>query len=121
MDLLALPSPCLLRIGEKTLVFSISARLAVIGSLPALMVWPKVIHKTGAGRVEGNPVRAHSFTSISPSAAFHQNWSITLQCAGGSYLGDQLHLCFISSTCFHHEFDSICSLVLFMAAGDRLS
>ena len=66
-------SPRLLRIGEEALVFSISARLVVIGSLPALVVWPEVIHETGTSKVEGNPVRAHSFRSISPSAAFHWN------------------------------------------------
>ena len=70
-------SPRFLLIGEETLVFSISAYLWVIGSLPALVVWPEVILETGAGRVEGNPVRSHSFRSISPSAAFHRNWSVS--------------------------------------------
>ena len=77
MDPLAFPSPRLLRIGAETLVFSISARLAVIGSLPALVIWPEAIHEAGAGRVGGNPVRAHSFRSLSPSAAFHRTWSIS--------------------------------------------
>ena len=40
MDPLALHSPRLFWVGEGTLVFSISARLAVIGSLPALVVCP---------------------------------------------------------------------------------
>ena len=41
------------------------------------MVWPEVIREAGAGRVEGNPVRAHSFRSLSPSAAFHRTWSVS--------------------------------------------
>ena len=41
------------------------------------MVWPEVIHKAGAGRVEGNPVWAHSFRSVSPSATFHWTWSVS--------------------------------------------
>ena len=69
MDPLALPSPRLLRIGEATLVFPLILQFS---SLPALVVWPEVIREAGAGRVEGNPVRAHRFRSVSPSAAFHR-------------------------------------------------
>ena len=76
MDPLALPSPRLLRVGEATLVFSISLFLR-FSSLLALVVWPEVIHEAGAGRVEGNPVWAHSFRSLSPSAAFHRMWSVS--------------------------------------------
>ena len=77
MDPLVLPSPRLLRIREEILVFSISTCLAVISSLLALVVWAKVIHEAGPSRAKGNAVRAHSFRSIYPSAAFHWNWSIS--------------------------------------------
>ena len=101
MDPLALPSPRLLQVGEVTLAFSISLVLR-FSSLLAFVVWPEVIHEAGVGRVEGNPVRAHSFRSLSfrslPSNMVH------LQCARGSYLGDHLSLCFVSSKCFHHDF-----------------
>ena len=70
MDPLALSSPLLLQIGEEPLMFSIFALLAVVDSLPALVVWPAVIHEAEAGREEGKPVLAHSFRSVSPSAAF---------------------------------------------------
>ena len=77
MDPLALHSPRLFWVGEGTLVFSISARLAVIGSLPALVVCPEIIHETGAIGVAGNPVMAHSFRRVSSSAAFHRTWSVS--------------------------------------------
>ena len=41
------------------------------------MVWLEVIHEAGAGRVEGNPVWAHSSKSVYPSAAFHRTWSVS--------------------------------------------
>ena len=112
MDLLALLSPCLLQIGEETLVFSISARLAVIGSLTVIVVWPEVIHDTGAGSVEGNPVRAHSFRSISPSVAFHRNWSVSSVLEAATWGTNSIFASFIL-----HVF----TLVPFVAAGARLS
>ena len=98
MDPLGLPSPRLLQIREETLVFLISAHLAVIGSLQALVVWPEVIHE--ASGVEGNPVRAHSFKSISPSVAFHWTRSISSglerQLPGGPTLS-LLHFIYVFS------------------------
>ena len=57
-------------------MFSISLVLR-FSSLPAFVVCPEVIHEAGVGRVEGNPVWAHSFRSVSPSAVFHLTWSIS--------------------------------------------
>ena len=93
----SISSPRLLRVGEATLVFSISLFLR-FSSLPALVVWPEVIHEAGAGRVEGNPVWAHSFRSLSPSAVFHLTWSIS------SVLEAATWVCFVCNKCFHHDF-----------------
>ena len=99
VDPLAVSSPLLLRIGEEPLVFSISACLAVVDSLPALVVWPAVIHEAEARarREEGNPVRAHSFRSVSPSVAFNLTWSVSsvLEAAtwGTNSIFASFHLC----------------------------
>ena len=69
----------------------------------------------GIGVMIGSPVGLHGFGSFSPSAAFSRRW-FRLQVAGVCSLGHHLRLCFVSS-CFHNDFDSICSLVPFVAVG----
>ena len=104
---------------EGTLVFSISAHLAIISSLPAFVVWHEVIHEAGAGRVEGNPVRAHSFRSVSPSAAFHRAWSISSVLEAVTWGTTFFFSSFIYV--FSPRFAVFCSFGPFVAPGERIS
>ena len=77
----------------------------------------EVIHGAGAGRPEVGSVRAHSISSISTSATFHQNWSVASVLESSTWRSNSVFASFYLRD-LQHEFAGICSLGPFMTAGE---
>ena len=80
----------------------------------------EVIHESGASRVDGGPVRAHSVRSVSTSAAFHRNWSVSRVLGAATWKTNPVFAAFYFWD-LQYEFENIRSLGLFVAAGERIS
>ena len=79
----------------------------------------EVIHGASAARPEVGSVRAHSVRGVSTSAAFHKNWSIASVLESATWLADSVFASFYIED-LQHEFDGLCALVPFVAAGERI-
>ena len=77
----------------------------------------EVIHESGAYRVANGPVSAHDICGVSTSAAFHRNWSMSSVLEATTWRTSSVFVSFYLRD-IQHEFDDICSLSLFVAAGE---
>ena len=79
----------------------------------------EVIHEVGASRPEVGSVRAHEIRGVSTSVAFHRNWSVSAVLESATWSSSLVFSSFYLRE-IQHEYDGICSLGPFMAAGSRI-
>ena len=79
----------------------------------------EVIHKAEAARPEVGPARAHSIRGVSTSAAFHRNWSVASVLESATWRSNSVFVSFYLHD-LQHEFEGLCSLGPFVAAGSRI-
>ena len=79
----------------------------------------EVIHGSGAGKPEVSSVRAHVVMGISTSTGFHQNWSVASVLESATWRSSSVFASFYLRD-LQHEFEGICSLGPFVAAGERI-
>ena len=70
--------------------------------------------------VEVGPVRAHNVRSVSTSVAFHRNWSVSAVLDAATWSSSSVFSSFYLRD-IQHEFNGICSLGQFVAAGSRIA
>ena len=80
----------------------------------------EVIHEAEAGRPEVGPVRAHSIRGVSPSAAFHRNWSVASVLESATWRSNSVFMLFYLRD-LQHGFEGLRSLGPFVAAGSRIA
>ena len=78
-----------------------------------------VIHAAGASRPEVGFVRAHEIRGVSTSVAFHRNWSVSAVLESATWSSSSVFSSFYLRD-IQHEYDGICLLGLFVAAGSRI-
>ena len=80
----------------------------------------EVIHEAEAGRPEVGLVRAHSVRWVSTSAAFHRNWSVASMLESATWRSSSVFVLFYLRD-LQHDFEGLCSLGPFVAAGSRIT
>ena len=78
-----------------------------------------VISSAGASRPEVGRLRAHDIRSVSTSAAFHRNWSVSAVLESATWSSSSVFSSFYLRD-LQHEYDGILSLGPFVAAGTRI-
>ena len=79
----------------------------------------EVITESGASKEPGEVPRAHSIRGVATSAAFHSNWSISSPLNAACWRSNSVFTSFYLKD-FHFEFDGLCSLGPFVAAGVQI-
>ena len=78
-----------------------------------------VITAAGAARPEVGSVRAHDIRGVSTSVAFHRNWSVSAILESATWSSSSVFSSFYLRD-IQQEYDGLCSLGPFMAAGSRI-
>ena len=79
----------------------------------------EVISEADMARPEVDSVLAHSIRGVSTSAAFHSNWSVASVLKAATWCSNSVFASFCLRD-IQHELDDLCSLGLFVAAGERV-
>ena len=69
---------------------------------------------------KAGPVRAHDIQSVTTSAAFHRNWSVSSVLEAATWRTNSVFAAFYLRD-LQHEFNDIRSLGPFVAAGEWIS
>ena len=126
-DLLLCPVRCLLEYVRQTSGgVNRPRRLSVSSRNPSRMsknaisyFLREVITESGASKEPGVVPRAHSIRDVATSAAFHRNWSVSSVLDVASWRSNPVFTSFYLKD-LHFEFDGLCSLGLFIAAGVQI-
>ena len=80
----------------------------------------EVIHGAEAARPEVGTVRAHDIRGVFTSVAFHRNWSVSEVLDAATWSSSSVFTSFYLRD-LQHEFQGLCSLGPFVAAGSRIA
>ena len=79
----------------------------------------EVIAESGASKEPGVVPRAHSIRGVATSTAFHRNWSVSSVLDAVCWRSSSVFVSFYLKD-LQFEFDGLCSLDPFVAAGVQL-
>ena len=120
-DLLLCPVRCLREYVKRTLGLFVSPRnpSRVMSKNAISYFLREVIAESGASKEPGVVPCAHSIRGVATSTAFHRNWSVSVVLDAACWRSSSVFASFYFRD-LQFDFDGLCSLGPFVAAGVQI-